>query len=321
MEICILQLGTYGDMILATPIISAIKNHIPEAKINFIAGHRNHLIIKHNPYVSKILIWSKLPHLLLRNIFYLRTRKFNVFVNPKDHFSREGSIISRIVRADTKVGLNRNKKIFDIEIPDEKLNSELHFTQRIFRAFEFLGIKLEDDEIPKPQLFYSRDNNDYFANFLKENNLKPFDYIVFNISASQPLKTFSDKALNEIFSQIEFNFPLALTFDYKDTERALNLRGKFVHPYLYFSRNILDVFPLIENSRAVITPDTSIVHIATAYSKKTLAFYSGLDEFFYKFHPNNNLCTVVRAEKGDPGIQTIPISQIISSIISFLQTI
>ncbi len=110
MEICILQLGTYGDMILATPIISAIKNHFPEAKINFIAGHRNHLIIKHNPYVSKILIWSKLPHLLLRNIFYLRTRKFNVFVNPKDHFSREGSIISQIVRADTKSWFKSKQK-------------------------------------------------------------------------------------------------------------------------------------------------------------------------------------------------------------------
>lgn len=320
MEICILQLGTFGDMILATPIISAIKNRVPDSKISFIAGRRNHIIIKSHPLVSNVIVWNKLPHHLFKSIWNLRTKKFDYYVDPKDHFSKEGCIIARLVRASTKVGFNRKKKIFDIGIPDEARNKDLHFTQRIFRAFNVLGIDWELNQIPKPELYYSFENENYYSEFLKESNLKHNGYIVFNISASHPRKTFSDNALNEIFSKIQFQFPIVLTFDVKDTIRALNLKGRYTNLYLFFSRSILDLLPLVENSLAVITPDTSVVHIATAYSKSTLAFYSGLDNFFVKFHPNNPKCIVVRAEKGDPGIQSISISKIINSINSFLQT-
>ncbi len=321
MKICILLLGTFGDMILATPIISMIKKHYPKSEITFIAGNRNHIIIKHHPMVDRIIIWNKLPHKLISNFIYFWTNKFDYYIDPKDHYSTESCIIARLVRAKTKIGMNFRKKIFDILIPDERKNAELHYTQRVFRAFESLGITFEFDTIPRPELYYTSDSLNYFVHFLNENGLSRNNYIVFNISASHPRKTFSIETLSQIFAQTDFFLPVVLTFDVKDTEKALNLKGKYNHLNLFFSRKITDVFPLIENSSAVITPDTSIVHIATAYLKPTLAFYSGLDDFFRKFHPNNSNCIVVRAEKGDPGIQSIPLTSIINYINSFVSKI
>lgn len=308
-------------MILATPIISALKCKYPQSRLYFIAGSRNHIVIKHNPNISKIIIWNKLPNFLIKNLMLLRFNKFDYYIDPKDHYSRESNIIARIVRSKVKIGLNKKQRIFDISIPDEKQNEGLHFTQRVFRAFEPLGIVLEPNQIPKPELFYSSDNFDYVDKFLREIELKECNFIVFNISASHPRKTFNENVLRSIFTKIKFDLPIILTFDVKDTVKALELKGNFKFLHLFFSRNLLDIFGLIENSYAVITPDTSIVHIATAYSKPTLAFYSGLDDFFCKFHPNNSKSIVVRAEKGDPGIQSISVSQIINSIEFFLQKI
>ncbi len=322
MDICILQLGTFGDMILATPIISAIKNKYPNAKISFIAGGRNFVVIKHNPNVKTIYVWNKYPHNIFKNLFLLRKDKFDYYVDPKDHFSYEGKIIANLVRANVKVGYNSIKgKCFDITVPDEAKNYELHFTQRVFQAFNSLGINLNTKTIPRPELYYPNKSLEYVEKFLEENNLNKGNYIFFNISASHPRKTFNDEALKFIFSSIDRSMPIVLGFDVRDTIKALDLKKEFSFLHLFFSGSILDIFALIENSCAVVTPDTSTVHIATAYSKPTLAFYSGLDNFFNKFHPNNPKCIVVRAEKGDHGIQSITISKIVKSINDFFPTI
>ncbi|MCX7909002.1 MAG: hypothetical protein N2560_05735 [Ignavibacteria bacterium] len=321
MNICILQLGTYGDMILTTPIITAIKNKYPSSKINFIAGGRNYLVVKHHPDVSEIIIWNKLPHRLINNLLTFLQNKFDYYVDPKDHYSTESQIIARLVRAKVKIGLNySNKKTFDITIPNAEQNEHLHFTQRVFQAFKYLDIPSSRDDIPKPVLFYPEDSKKYLESFLLDNGLKRNSYIVFNISASNSKKTFSEYELNQIFTEIVTDIPIVLTFDVNDTIKALNLKGKFRFLNLFFSRTILDIFAVVNNALRVITPDTSLVHIATAYSKSTLAFYSGLDNFFNKFHPNNPKCIVVRAKSGDDGIHSIPISLFVAKINSFINS-
>lgn len=321
MDVCILQLGTFGDMILTTPIISLLKQKFPDSRIFFICGNRNYIVIRYHPKVNKILRWNKYPPILLKNIVWFQFHNFDYYVDPKDHYSFESQIIAKIVRSKLKIGLNKNSKNFHISISDENENSNLHFTERVLQAFKPLGISWDKGYIPIPELYYSIENRMYYEAFLSENDLKPKSYLVFNISASHPRKTFSDYSLENIFSNVEFNLPVVLTFEPKDTLRALNLKSMFKFVFLYFSRNILDICPVVENSFAVVTPDTSVVHIASAYSKPTLAFYSGLDNFFKKFHPNNPKCIVARAKEGDPGIQSIKTGSLVSSINSFLKTI
>ncbi len=322
MEICILQLGTFGDMILCTPIISALKSKFPDSNIYFIAGKKNHIIIKYHPYIKKIFVWDKNPLKLLQTIIALKSKHFNFFVDPKDHFSRESKIIARMVKANSKIGLNtHNSNVFDTTIPDETQNLGLHFTQRIFKAFDFLNINFPDKIIPPPELFYPESSKFHFQKFLNENKLSQGKYIVFNISASHPRKTFSERALEEIFSKVHFYLPIVICFDKKDTQKAKKILHIKPSALLFYSKSILDIFPLVENCKAVITPDTSIVHIATAYKKNTLAFYSGLDNFFNKFHPNNPNAVVVRARSGDYGIQSIQPNQFIISINLFVEQI
>ncbi len=321
MEICILQLGTLGDMILCTPIISALKSKYPNSSIYFIAGKKNHIIIKYHPRIKKIFIWDKNPIKLLQTIMALKKKNFDFYVDHKDHFSRESKIIAKLVKANYKIGLNADNNFFDKTIPNETQNIDLHFTQRVFKAFESLNINFPYNKIPIPELFYPESSKSHFQRFLNKKRLPQGKYIVFNISASHPRKTFSDMALNEIFSKILFPLPVVICLEKKDTQKVKGISKIKSSLFIYNSNSILDIFPLIENCTAVITPDTSVVHIATAYRKDTLAFYSGLDTFFNKFHPNNPKAKVVRACPGDYGIQSIQINQLITSIKLFLEQI
>jgi len=250
--------------------------------------------------------------------------KFDFYVDPKDHFSRESLLIAKLVRANTKIGFNGKFKTFDIEIPDYVSNKNLHFTQRIFQAFETLGIVTPDTEnIPKPQLFPSKDSQRYVADFLMANQIDENKFVVLNISASNPKKMISEKVLIAAFEGFPYTSELkvVVTFTPNHKSFALKILTAFPDFILFPSRNFADVFALVEQSSGVVTPDTAIVHVASAFSKPLLAFYSGLDDFYAKFFPINQKALVVRANAGDYGIQSITISQITTSLTTFIKSV
>ncbi|MCX7879771.1 MAG: hypothetical protein N2517_03830 [Ignavibacteria bacterium] len=322
MKIAILQLGTFGDMILSTPIFSALKSQFRDIEITLIAGRRNHIVVAYNPHIDQILIWDKFPTKLLKVILALKRTKFDFYIDPKDHFSKQSRIIAKIVVAEKKIGLNpENSKIFDISLPNENFNKHLHFTQRIFQAFEPIGFKNTYSEIPIPELFVSEQSRAYVENYLRNQSLDKEGYLVLNISAGYVSRTFSFESLVEIFRSLHFKIPVVLSFHPKDRKVALNLGERFKKIKIFWSRSILDTIKLVEHSRCVITPDTSIVHIATAFLKPTLAFYNGLDESFNKFHPNNPNAVIIRAKPGDNGIQSITLNKILDAIDEFISNI
>lgn len=324
MNIAILQLGTFGDLLLCTPILPELKTRFPDSKVFFIVGRRNQQVLWNNPFVDKIIVWDKSILHIFSTIYSLTENKFDFYIDPKDHFSRESLLIAKLVRASTKIGFNSKFKTFDIEIPGYLSNKNLHFTQRVFQAFKTLGITIPNIEnIPKPQLFPSKDSQRYVADFLVANQINSNKFVVLNISASNPKKMFTSKVLISSFESFPYTNELKVVVTFTPNHRsfALEIATAFPDFILFYSRNFLDVSALVEQSSGVITPDTAIVHVASAFSKPLLAFYSGLDDFYAKFFPINERALVVRASSGDYGIQSITIPQIATSLIAFIKSI
>lgn len=324
MNIAILQLGTFGDLILCTPILPELKNRFPNAKIFFIAGRRNQQVLWNNPFVDKLIVWNKSISHIFSTIYSLRKNRFDFYIDPKDHFSRESLLIAKLVRANIKIGFNGKFKTFDVGIPDYISNRNLHFTQRVFQSFKTLGIAMPSAEkIPKPQLFPPKDSKQYAMNFLRANQIDENKFVVLNISASNPKKMLSEEVLISAFEGFPYTkgLKVVVTFTPDHKNFALKILTAFPDFILFYSRNFLDVSALVEQSGGVVTPDTAIVHVASAFSKPLLAFYSGLDDFYAKFFPINQRAIVVRANPNDYGIQSITISQIVTSLTAFVKTI
>ncbi len=320
MNIGILQLGTFGDLILCTPILSELKRKFPYSKIYYIVGRRNQQVLWNNPFVDELIVWDKSFSKILTTIHSLKKSKFDYYVDPKDHFSRESLLIAHLIKANTKIGYNGKIKVFDIEIPYSIANHKLHFTQRIFQAFETFGISTPTiNNIPKPQLFPSNDSKRYVAEFLLSSKVDKF--IVWNISASNPNKMLSENILVATFKECSYpnNLRIVLTYTPKHKNIALKIKSACPDFCIFASRDFLDVAALVEQSIGVITPDTAMVHVASAFDKPLLAFYSGLDDFYDKFFPINRRSIIIRAKPGDFGIQSITLPQIIDSLTTFVK--
>lgn len=296
MNILVIQLGTLGDMILTTPMFRAVADKYPEAKIDVLAGRRNHNIIRNNPYINKIIVHQKSPMKILPYIFKLRNKRYDWLIDHKDHISKEGRLLAKIIKSKKKIGFNGCEKIYDYSIPSDIENKDKHFVIRLFNALEPLGIKKPDGYI-KPEIFPPEDSRRFAENYIKENNLKRI--VIINISAGSEERIIKSEKWLEIIEQSNlngFNILINNTSEQKSICDEIIARRPDI--YAFPARNIMDVSAMVKRSELVVTPDTSLVHIAAAYDTNLVGIFADIEKPFNrkKFLPLSQKHRIIFAE-------------------------
>jgi len=57
-RICIVQLGRIGDLLLITPLFSALKAANPHSELHLLAGRNNYKIVEGNPFIDRAWVPS-----------------------------------------------------------------------------------------------------------------------------------------------------------------------------------------------------------------------------------------------------------------------
>ncbi|MDQ2799442.1 MAG: glycosyltransferase family 9 protein [Armatimonadota bacterium] len=57
-RILIIKLGAFGDILMATPLLSAIREAYPEAYLTWMVEHVNREAIDANPFVDEVIVWD-----------------------------------------------------------------------------------------------------------------------------------------------------------------------------------------------------------------------------------------------------------------------
>lgn len=311
MKFLIIQLGRIGDMILATPMFHAMKSKYPDSEIHVLAGRSNNQIIKDMPDVSKIFILDKSPLKLMELIFKLNREKYDYLIDPKDHLSTESHFLARLIGVKNKIGLNKgSSKIYNIPIQEQDLNKGLHYTLRCIKALNNLDIQLPTSPV-RPVLFPNKDSESYTDKFFSNNE----KIILINISASNQNKMWDNDKWIELIDvikdyEIDDNLSFVLIYSPENKSEAEYILSNQKKLKEFKSRSINDAISMIKRSKLLITPDTSLVHIASAFNIPIIGLYSGLDNFYEKFHPTTDVFEVIRSEKGIDGIKEITVPQI-----------
>jgi len=296
MKILITLLGRIGDMILLTPSFRLIKDKYPEAQIDIIASRHNYIIPKLNPDINYVYVYDKKPINVIKLISKLRHQYYDFYIDPKDHFSRESYIFSRIVKAQTKIGFNRpGYNNFDIQIDNSNQNRNLFHSIRILKALKPLGIPIPE-LLPKPSLFEDPNSLEYVEiNFPKLSQNKHIALL--NISASKDYRMWIIENWEKFIAEFsKNNIYFILSCEPRHRNLAEKLIGK--HSFLFPSRNFNDIVSLVRKVDFVITPDTSIVHVASAWNKPTFALYVGHEYLYWWFRPVSDYNRSVLAPNG-----------------------
>ena len=300
-KVLILKYDRIGDMIVTTPIFRELKQAYPDINISVLASDENKSVIKYNPFIDKIYTNYKNNLLIdLKKLLFLRMQKFDVCIELEHSVIPHALFRLKIINPkkiisiykDGRYGVKGSElKIYDFLTKKE---TGKHFGEIWLNTLSFFGIK---DASRKYDIFLSKIERDRAKNFsgLIKSKIK----IGINLEGSFKEKQIKSDDLQKICLNLKEKFSditIVILCHPNKREKTKQLISKMDLEYVlisYNTKNILDVAALINELDFIISPDTSIVHIASAYNKPVVSIHENNELSFSLWRPTSSICKTV----------------------------
>ena len=264
--------GKIGDMVVNSLMFREIKKVYPNIKIGVVARGAAIAVIKDNPNVDKIYEYYKDRKKIKDLALKIKEEKYDLLVDFSEMLRVNQMMLINLCGARINIGLDRKDwKLFDLFIESDKdFKWTEHITNRYLAYLIKLGLKKENINIFYD--IYLKDEKKYEAFF---NEIKENKKLILNPYGASKHKSFSIETLEKIINYLKNKNIAVILVYFGDKYKELEFLEK-KYKYVYMPQkieSILDTAILIKKSDYVITPDTSIVHIASALNKKMITVY------------------------------------------------
>lgn len=284
MKILILRFSSIGDIVLTTPIIRCLKMQVPNAEVHFATKKSFQSILSENPYIDKVHVLSASLGSLIND---LKLEKFDVIIDLHHNLRTQIIKLRLAVKSHSFSKLNIQKFI----LTNFKVNKmpNIHIVDRFFETVKSLNVKNDgkglDYFIPK---------NDEVELASIDNNLTN-DFIALAIGAKFQTKQMPLSKLEEVCT--ELNMPIVLLGGKEDNEKAEQIINSLPHKKIYNlcgKLNLNQSASIVKQSKLVLTHDTGLMHIASAFQKNIVSVWGNtVPEFgMYPYLIDNNFKVV-----------------------------
>jgi len=325
-KVLILKYDRIGDMIVTTPIFRELKSAYPDISISVLASKVNRDVIRYNPYIDKIYtnyknrVLNDLPTLLK-----LRKKSFDVCIELEHSVIPHAIFRLKIINPKKIISIHKDGRygvkgselqLYDYFTKKDKKN---HFGKIWLDTLIFFGITPSSYRY---DIFLSNIERDRAKSFVFSlgNKIK----IGINIEGSFPEKSIQKNELKQICSGLFNNYSnikiVVLTSPNrvsKTNKIASELDLDFVIPS-YTTKTIIDVAALIEQLDLIISPDTSIVHVASAFDKPVVSIHENNKHSFRLWSPSSTLSKTVFA-RSNYGLFDFDVDKIIKYSLDFIR--
>ena len=317
-KVLILKYDRIGDMIVTTPIFRELKKSYPDISISVLASNLNKDIIKYNPYVEKIYTNYKNNLLFdFGKLLILRWKRFDVCIELEHSVIPHAIFRLKIINPKRIISIHKDGRYGvkgnELEIYDflTKKETGKHFGEIWLNTLSFFDIK------------YSSNKYDIFLSGIERNRAKTFSKSIktkikigINLEGSFKEKQIRPDDLGKICVSIKKKFQditIVIVSHPNRREKTkmmisnMNLEGVIVS---YDTKNILDVAALINELDFIISPDTSIVHIASAFNKPIVSIHENNELSYTLWHPTSSVSKTIFSQS-KYGIIDYKVSEVI----------
>ncbi len=311
-SVLILRYDALGDAVLSSAVWHSIKKYAPHIRIGVVGSRRNQVLLRTDPAIDDVFVFSKaLAWHILPDLFRTRrAAKWDVVLNTSFHDKTRAAIYSRIVAPHavtaTAVWDHREKyeRLYSI-VGQRPPNSPM-----ILQWLRVLEVALDihlTDEDTLPQIFADPKVEQTFAPEIAAllDRVGKQRYIVLNTDAAQSFREWGfDNALafsREVHARYpEFHIFWTSAPLHSESVLAFLAANNAEGIEYLMTPSVHHLLVAIEGASAVISPDTSVVHIAAAYHKPTVGLYVDEKEYPIRgtvfrmlFAPDQKLATSI----------------------------
>lgn len=286
-KVLLYEQGCLGDSVVASGIFKALKENGYEIDILSLVDRGKVIFDANKKYINKVYYnKNKSPLSLLKNAFLLRKNSYDLVINPRKVKATRWELIAyRIIDAKNFFSFDkRDINLFNLQA--RKLYPELDFDKiHTIKSYEkaLATLNLFNQDLSYNFEIPENIKKEVEA-FLKENKVDK--YICLTPFGSTANRNMSDLQIQEIIKFINENYSaykIIIIGLPKEVEIFKNLTN--VLPNIF--DNFLYSIELIRKCELLITTNTSSLHIASLYKKKTLVLYRKTSNDHLQWGANN----------------------------------
>jgi ADP-heptose:LPS heptosyltransferase len=324
-RVLIIRNDRLGDMIATTPELRLLKRAFPTVFVGVLASPSNAALIRSNPYVDRVHVLRRGRLASLRDLVRIRRERYDLVLDFIFNRMTESGLLANVAAPrSTKIGAGdeRYRPLFNALVPLQRYKYHMarvlmDYVQSVF------GIVPSDSDLDM-EIHLDDRSKAVAGAFLALHGLAPRGsqgrrFIVVNGSAPERIRQMSDTQLGAILRHLSSDStrPVVAISAPSDRDRIARIVADIASDScLLFpaqgNASLLEVAALIGSAECVITPDTSIVHIASATRTPVLACYATtapVQEWLPYRVPNR----VLIAERDQP-VSSIPANEIIAAL-------
>jgi ADP-heptose:LPS heptosyltransferase len=263
-------LNRIGDALVTTPLLYELKRKL-DCRLTILASRYNYFIFDNPLLTDEIIIFKKKVKRISKLIKLINEKKYDVIIDLHDDVSTTVSYLIAFSTCKYKIGLQKGTNKLYTNLVVKLDPARHHIIERVMEFTKPFNISYNPLKIniiytPKPE---STQIVDAYINkhFLRKDFL-----LGINISAGSESRFWGVKKYREIISSLNnYGINIILLCLERDLKFAWEIAGREI-PIFY--RNNFDEFAsMISRLNFLITPDTSIVHIASAFRIPLFGLY------------------------------------------------
>ncbi|MBI2653426.1 glycosyltransferase family 9 protein [Candidatus Woesearchaeota archaeon] len=274
-KILVIQLWGIGETILALPAIGALRRKFQDAEIGVLVTSRNKDVFFNNKNVNKVITLKLNPFSII-NFILKNAKKYDLAIDMEEYLNI--SAIISFFAGKRAVGYSHNAraKLYTDKV---RYNNKQHAVQTFLDLVRALDISYDASKLP--ELNFSKNDKSIVDKFLKENKIKPNDFIVCVApGAAESARCrmwpynryaeFCDEIIDRRKAKVIFVGALneveliEKIQNYMENKNTINAAGKLTLNQLFY---------LISRANLFIGNDAGPMHIAAAQGVKTIGLF------------------------------------------------
>lgn len=320
-KLLILRYDRIGDMIVTTPIFRLLKKAHPHLHIGVVTSALNAGLIKNNPNVDAVYILHSNWFSLGREIRRARGERYDVVLNFIFNRTTSGGVLANLIAAEGfKVGQGDPKYQFYFNRLLALERSGSHMAETLSSIVRQVFNLSWDEKELEFEIVVDEESRNSVDRFLERHAIarrggevkRDSGYVLFNLSATDLVRRISAHQAEDLGGYLaqEKSFRTILIYAPGDLEmrevatKLVNTSECILFPETG-TASLLEIASLIEGALCVITPDTAIVHFASAMKTPILGFFTPL-QGIHEWLPYKVRHELVTADPGRP-VSSIPL--------------
>ncbi|UCB53860.1 MAG: glycosyltransferase family 9 protein [Thiotrichales bacterium] len=325
-QILIVRPAKIGDTICLLPLIRELKKALPSAEIDIYASTDNNFMFRFVPQVRHVYTRHKRRKLAstLGEIFRMRANHYDLIIDTMD--IRLGKVLTlALINADWLIANSGFQSRYGLDNSDLPLYYRLnrwklvHTTDRLLEYLDLLGIEEYDSAM---EFSAGEEASAFASSFLKPHRQNRL--IGFNADASNPARSVNDSEIIDIFRGIrqhDENIKILLFCTPSRYQHMRKLVETAQLDNIVIERGTKDIFDaaaLASQMDVLISPDTSFIHIASAFDIPTVAIYPNDPDHLIYWGPRSSRHVVIQPGQKDASIRGFSTENTVSAAIQLL---